>query len=180
MQPASSNGFFAPHRPITSTDAKRAEGAELIDSVLDVVRKEAEGGRSHTTTSGCRLVEVSGARPFYLQVRVLSDSSAHREPQPRECRRFVQAATASRAFSSATRSVAAPALAWALCSSPRREQGQEWGQGKVCKILKVFRMYLAIKVLPKVQSALLSSLKTLLKHPVEAKGANKNVVAIAN
>ncbi|CAE7222109.1 BTU1 [Symbiodinium sp. KB8] len=37
-----------------------AEGAELIDSVLDVVRKEAEGGRCHTTTgaSGCGLVEV--------------------------------------------------------------------------------------------------------------------------
>ena len=34
---------------------------------------------------------------------------------------ITQAAIASRAFSSATRSAAAPAPAWALCSSPRRK-----------------------------------------------------------
>ena len=37
----------------------RSEGAELIDSVLDVVRKEAEGGKSSFRgSSSCQREEV--------------------------------------------------------------------------------------------------------------------------
>ena len=90
------------------------EGAELIDSVLDVVRKEAEG---EDLTPGLSFVDS----PFLI--------NQHRSLEPRKKKqtvsvavlRLLQAATASRAFSSATPSVAELALAWALCSSPRRE-----------------------------------------------------------